>query len=392
MTRPASPKACMRDAMRAFLCLLPAALAAAPAPLGKPDEPPREPPAAPRVFFSSTPWFAIAGEDTEGNMRAAQLASRLGRELEADGFRPADLAPGRVSLYISPSPGFPTLNTADGQTSVILPRASLSDTHACARALARAALHRLAQAAGRRADPAPWACEALAWQTRIAENPALLEQLQRLAATDELTPLADLDNLADAPPEQASRRSRAAFWLHRAIRRDNTADPRTALAEAAMGSGLETTLAKCVPDRKSGGEQADAWWPAAFLRETRERFTPVAGTAQSAEDLARLTRFVIRENDRDLPLDGPALIARREEPRVRDEARRRVLHFKARLPRANPIWHNALVAHGLFLEKLAQGEPEPVLRQLLNEALAEADIARTTSREVTELLAPAARP
>ncbi len=386
--RPFGPQACVRTAMQAFL-LLPLAATAAPAATEAPTAPAA---ARARVYFNNTPWFAIAGEDLAANSQCAALASRVGRALELHGFRSDDLSPGRVSVYLSPGDGVPSLNTAGGQTSVLLPAGALADAHACSAALARGALHRLAQAAGRDPAPAGWACEALAVEAALSGAPALADHLLILSRRDGVPELDAIvrDLPPDAPPAQRASRARAAFRLLRAIRRDNPGDPRGALAEAALGTPTETLLARCVPDRRAGGERAEAWWPAAYLRDTGERLTAIATLDESEAQLRRLTRFVVAANGRDLPLEEAALIARRADASVADAARRRVMDIKAELPRANPVWHNALRAHGIFLEKLPEAD-EAELRRLLDDARAETEIARETSAEIAGALASPAK-
>lgn len=369
--------------MRAFL-LFPSVLAAAPAEV--PPAPPATRADSARVYFEETPWFSISGADREANARAASIASFVGRAFAQYGFGPEALSPWRVVVYVTADAGAPSLNTAGGQTSVFLPRAALTDKNLCARSLVRGVLSRLAQAAGRTPAPETWAVDALAWEARVIEEPALFEFLLREAGEDGVPPVSEIVSAhAAASPVVRERRARCAFWLLRAVRHEEGLDPRVPVARAAVGTPPDVWMKECVADLRVGGERAESWWPAAFLRETEGRRTFVDSLAESPRRLKAFARFVVNENGRDVPLDARGLIARRADVSLAEAVRRRVMEIKLELPRANPVWHNAFLAYGLFLEKLPTAEPAE-LERLLEAARSEAEVSRGMSGEIRAAL------
>lgn len=383
-------KACVHQVMRAFV--LPTLIAGAAALRAAPETPapasttPPTPATAAKSYASDTPWFSIIGDNGLANDLVARLALRIGRELERNGFTTADIAPDRVTVYVNSGDGGVAFNTADTRTSVRIPHGRLADERAVAEALARAALTRLAQAAGRKPAPADHAVESLAWEARISDAPGMTGYLALRAKA--LGPVA-LDALASpAGPAGDESHAVSAFWLHRTLREDRRGDPRIALAEAAVGAPLRETLARLVPDVAAGGERAEAWWPAAFYRQANARVTPVENTDESRERLREIARFVVAENGRDIPLDTAGLIARRKRPDLLDAIRSRLLELKTRLPRTNPVWQNAFIARGLFLEKLASAEPAE-LQKLAAAADLESAAATETTAEIARALAGA---
>jgi hypothetical protein len=386
--RSAPSTACVHQVMRAFV--LSTLLAGAPV-ISHGQEPASSQPvkaapveSTPRTYSAETPWFSILGDDARANNAVAPLATRVGRELERNGFTTADFAPNRVTVYVNSGDGDIALNTAGAQTSVRIPRRLLNDERPVAEALARAALTRLAQAAGRTAAPADHAVESLAWEARASGSPGMTEHLARRAKA--AGPVSIETLAAPANPAGAEVHGVSAFWLHRAMREDRRGDPRAALAEAAAGIPLNETLVRMVPDVAAGGARAAAWWPTAFYRQTSSRVPPVETVAESQTRLRDISRFVIAENGADHALDAAGIIARRQQPELMETVRTRLVELKTDLPRTNPVWQNAFIAHGLFLEKIATGEPAE-LQQLDVAARAEAEVARRTSDEIVRSLA-----
>lgn len=388
--RSAPSKACVNQVMRAFV--LPVILGAASALAADQEPNPAPQPAEktatiaphPRTYAAETPRFSILGDDPNANNAVAAVATRVGRALGRTGFTAEDFAPRRPTVYVNSGDGDIALNTAGAQTSVRIPRRLLNDERAVAEALARAALARLAQAAGKTPAPADHAVEALAWEARIADAPGMTEYLARRAKA--LGPVSLEELAAPAVAGGAESHAISAFWLHRAIREERRGDPRAALAEASVGVPLKKTLTGAIPDVAAGGVRAEAWWPVAFLRQTSARTPPVETVLESQTRLREISRFVIAENGKDLALDGEGIVARRHQPELLEAVRVRLVELKTDLPRTNPVWQNAFIARGLFLEALASGEPEE-LRRLDTAALSEGEIARRTSEEITRTLA-----
>lgn len=383
--RSAPTKACVHQVMRAFV--LPVflagvpALCATPSPAQVPTPEGKAPVtvASPKTYISETPWFSILGDDGSSNDTVAFWAVKTGGALERNGFTSADLSPTRVTVYVDSGDGDIALNTAGAQTSVRIPRRVLYDGAVVTEALARAALTRLAQAAGKTAVPADHAVEAVAWEARISNSPGMIDHLCRRANALGPRPLSIISASATGPDVDAHRVF--SFWLHRAIREDCRGDPRLALAEASIGVPLGDTLAKVIPDVAAGGVRADAWWPTALIRQTSSRMPPVETLDASETRLRDVSRFVVAENGKDIALDSNGLIARRKEPELLVAIKARLIELKTELPRTNPVWQNAFISRGLFLEKIAEAQPDE-LQKLSAAALAEAEVARRTSEEI----------
>lgn len=364
-------------------------------------------PAPVRRYSHATAWFDISGETPPPEARIAGLCRRVGDALTASGFSAPEML--RVPVYLESGDDSARAVVAygEGRVSVRIPRAAFTDERACAEALARASLVRLAQEYGRKPAPAAWGVEALAWEARLALDrsefssdtgapgmvletglttaPVFREHLSRLALAEGPASLAALDAPREAGGEVSERLARQSYWLLAALRTANAGDRRAPLADASIGIPLKDTLARCVPGYASGGEATAAWWPTAFYA-TVSSHPPVAlSPGESGARLDEFSRFVISENGADRALGFEGLIERRANPSLRAGVLRRVAGIKLELGRVNPVWRNAYLAYGIFLEKLLSASPEE-LRRLALDATAEIKFAKETSSDIRRAL------
>lgn len=365
-----------------------------------------------RPYSHATAWFDVSGETPPPQAHIAGLCRRVGDALTAAGFTAPEML--RVPVYLESGDNLARAVVAygEGRVSVRIPRAAFTDERACAEALARAALVRIAQEYGRKPAPSAWGVEALAWEARLALDrsefssdtgapgmvletglttaPVFREHLSRLALAEGPESLAALDGPREVGGEVSERLARQSYWLLMTLRASNPGDVRAPLADASIGIPLQDTLARCVPGYASGGEAAEAWWPAAFYA-TVSSHPPVAlSPGESCARLDEFSRFVISEDGADRALGFEGLIERRANPSLRAAVFRRVLAIKLELGRVNPVWRNATLAYGIFLEKLLSAPPEE-LRALALDAAAEIKFAKETSEEIRRALAKPAK-
>lgn len=354
------------------------------------------PPADAKVVFSGNEWYSVIADRPAAVNHVSGVADRVSGVLARFGFRPEDLRPGKITVYVNSDDGVCAVDAGGGRTTVTIPLkrvpmgtdvAALEADYRIARALAAGALSRLAQAAGKTPAPTDWISEALAWESQIAAYPGMLEWLARIA--DEQGP-GTLAQIAESNPDRLGSHERASLILLRAARAamPEGADFRPVLAKGAMGRPIAECLGGVIP---SSGADAEVWWPAAFYREIDRRPPAVAKPADSARRFGEFTRFVVSETPggakeaRDIVLDAEGLIARRADPSLRAAVNRRIFEIKRDLLRANPVWFNALRDFGVFLEKLPVASPEE-LRALAAGVRAEAAHATTLTEEIDAAL------
>lgn len=338
-----------------------------------------------KIITAESPWFIVQGEIPVETTAVARIADRVAAALERAGFNAGAIAPAKITVYINNTEPKASINTADRRTSLIIPLNRYDEPRPVAELIAAAALTRLAQAAERPPAPSRHATAALAWEAVAPERPGTVEYLAVRAR--ELGPLS-LDQL-DAGPEATDPEHFAisSFWIHRAMR-DAADDPRIPIAEAALGIPIERTLSRISPRYKNGGEEAAAWWPAAYYRLTHLRTPAIETTEDSRLRLADLVRIIIEDNGVDHPADNASLIARRAEPSVREELKTRLMQIKTGLPRTNPIWQNAFIARGIFFEALLDPDAKdlPALAASAEKEMGEAFV---TAGEINAALHPA---
>lgn len=339
-----------------------------------------------RVMQRESDWYVVVGGDDAQNRTVAGLCDGVIAQLESLGFS-SEFFHGRklvVRLQSGEGVSAPYLYPGDGDTVLDLPAgfAAAHPGEVC-RALVRAFCHRLTRAAGRGGAPAPWLVAALSEEVLNSGNIAAVEAAARWARREGWIELARLES-AFATETPTGRR--ASFWLYRALRRESR--DRTAMAAEAMcGTGVSELRRRFFAPESDA--DADAlWWPVAFHRLTGERADALVGSEVSEARYAELSRFVMEESGSDLAMDSEGLMARHDRANLRRAVSLRLLELKFELPRANPLWHNAYVAYGLFLEKFADPASDvATLRALAAQAASEAESARRLGAEARRTVA-----
>ncbi|MDR3227951.1 MAG: hypothetical protein LBT53_00840 [Puniceicoccales bacterium] len=343
-----------------------------------------------------TQWFSIAADETSALAFVAEIAREtelcFGRELRWE--RPA--ATPRIEAVLT-RPAHANwlghsrieVNRDTGRVTLRLRWADGLRVSEVEEALARALLVAAAKTLRPRDAAAPpgWLVAALAFETQLTRASALMDHQIRLARKTPPPTLAALTAPAGDFPDTLRA---PAFWFWRHLRREFAAENRPmreAIAALVCGEPLEKLLAREFPEMMRDPDRRAVWWPAGYTVLTRESEALVQTPAESHEYLENALRFVFATGvDDELcpPWRLPALhglSAAREAANLR---RRTLLRD---IWRANPVWHNAWVASGRFLEKFCDDSTDPAeLVRSWETAAAEIETARKISTEIRQLL------
>ncbi|MDR1817743.1 MAG: hypothetical protein LBR07_06180 [Puniceicoccales bacterium] len=375
--------------------------------------------------FSNTEFFVVtAPEDYFSVMRAGDEARALERwflrEFNWNPFEETD----RATLVLTPPAearwtGRVRIEAAPKSLVVRLRWGRATTAGDLRDALARALLFQCGRAAGVAAGevrvPA-WLAAGVAGEIECERNPSLLELLRRRAAAEAPVPLAELTAPAVGSDAAGNARfRRQALWLFRLVRAEIARSGgaraplapavfRARFAELLRGAPLETALAKINPQPAadaaggSGGIAAgdaagDAaaralWWPTGFAQVVRGAEAAILSPERSAEVFEELTRFVFADakGAEDVFCEPAGLFALRERAFVRNEAAARRRLLLAWIPRANPLWHNAWRAYGVFLEQVFAARSAEEAAALWVGVEQERALAREMQAEVAGLL------
>jgi hypothetical protein len=342
--------------------------------------------------ISESQFFTIASYDARSSFHVARFAQHLDALVERD-FRITDTLRPRIRIELVPREEAPRdapylLRVHPENISVSLRWDRETTREITLRALTHALLARLCQINNARspANVPPWLITAYVMEVEASLNPALLDCWTERAENTPPLPLAVILNPKKQFTDTAS--AEQAFWFWRHLRRDLRAkkiDTRTFLAELASEPAAEHLLPRLFPKTWADRDLRALWWPTGYVQLTHENFRLAHTPQESRQYLSDASSFVFAPNGTDLRFSPREIIPLRHLPAVRDEVRERLRRLKYDIPRANPIWHNAWRAYGVFLEKFPTAS-ETELTNLCEQTTAETNISLALESKIARLL------
>lgn len=352
----------------------------------------------PRVTLNETAWFGVFSYDTLSASHVAGLCFLLERWFfnefrwtpppRSQGVRvellPVVAGEGREAVPYR-------INASAGGVTLYVRWARDTDWDVLTVALSHALLTRVFQAQGAR-DPAaavPWWLVA-ACSRELAQQikPALIGHWACLARATAPVPLATFtggsahvtprgfESVPDGQFQQA-------FWFWRHLKGELGArriSPAVLLGGLAGGEELGAILARHFSDVWGDADRNALWWPVGYARLVHERGVVTFSMKESREYLADATAFIFAPEGADRRFEPGALVAMRKLDVVREEIRRRHRRLKMDILHANPVWHNAWQACGVFFEGFADKRVEDAELARLWE-VARAEVADATALE-----------
>lgn len=357
----------------------------------------------PDVVFNENNRFTVYSYDIRSASAAANAAANMAKWFEDELRRPDALGGKRIRVELVPAAraafaGSYAINDNAAQVTLCIRWGKNTERDAMHFALAHAYLTRLIQNCGVLETPSAkvpdWLVCALARETEAQMRPALLENWTRQAADRAIPPLElfTLETLHGhfAPVQPGSPDYPAhAFWFWRHLRRKfpDHATQRELILALAGGQTLETFLEKKIPSVWKDPNRKTLWWPVSLTQIIRERTTPAMTMREAREYLAEAANFVFAPDGTDKRFSPPELIALRNVPAVKTEVLERRRRLRIDIARANPVWHNAWRAYGVFLEEFGNEKtPDAELLKRWDEARAEIAAAAVLETEANNAL------
>jgi hypothetical protein len=353
------------------------------------------------VILHETPLFDVASYDPRSVTFVADVCSQLVRWTSSELQWARPFRSSRVRVELVPPEVDATLpcyriNDKGGQVTLYVRWARDTSRETISLALAHAFVARIFQENGALAPAASaprWLVEAYALELTVLFSPALADEWARHAFDSPPRPFSSFD--ADAPVSALSESafspgadSLQALWFWRHLRREFAAKKihqSVLFLELARGQKLDAILAQRFPEVWSDAERHMLWWPTGGAQLVLERNPAMLSMKESREFFDAATRFIFAPNGEDKRFTPAELIALRRLPIVREGVRLRHLHLKRELFRANPVWHNAWRAYGVFLENFHRAD-EAILLKLWATARTEAVQAAALESEVARAL------
>lgn len=320
----------------------------------------------PTIYETRTRFFDICADDVARMRRISFVAERLESQLAAILPRRRDADGAKLSVRVETNPKSATLfevgrDYRRNAACTLFADALKLDDYEIAYALAQTALRQYGKEIGlefTNAQPPRWAVSALAEETALSgRHGALL--LFRKRSLDLAPPtLAELfeattdARVAAFPPE---RFRAGAFWFYRWLRRRPLSSWQT--FPAFFAATLQAPVATAFPQKKNTpADTAELAWRTAYFSAIDRTPAGTESPAESGKRFAAATRFLVGNADgkSDERVGAAALIERREALGVKKLAFARLVEIREALPTTNPVWHNAFVELGIFLEKIAE--------------------------------------
>ncbi len=324
----------------------------------------------PTIYETRTRFFDVYAGDVARMRRVAFVAERLESQLAAILPRRRDADGAKLSVRVETDPRSAALfevgrDYRRNAACTLFADVLKLDDYEIAYALAQTALRQYGKEVGLKfanAQPPRWAVSALAEETALSGRHGALQLFRRRSL--ELAPpsLAELfDAATDAraaafPPE---RFRAGAFWFYRWLRRR----PLAAWQQfpAFFVAVLREPVATAFPQKKNApADAAELAWRTAYFAAIERVPAGTESPGESGRRFAEATRFVVGNADGkpDERVGADALIERREALGVKKLAFARLVEIREALPTTNPVWHNAFVELGIFLEKIAERADE----------------------------------
>ena len=202
-----------------------------------------------------------------------------------------------------------------------------------------------------------WAASALATETAIAHNSGRLLLLRQRSEKNAPIPFEKLveprcQNRVNQVPDDSFQVN--AFWFYRSLRKRELASWQNF---PNYFRGILKNAADAFPQKKDTAEKSlDLVWATAFFSTIDK--TP-AGTESLADSQARFeksNRFHIQIGETEKIVSAESLIEYRHSLDIKKIAYIRLREINEALSSTNPVWHNAFVELGVFLEMIVHRE------------------------------------
>ena len=315
----------------------------------------------PNIYETRTRVFTILSEDLAQMRRVAAIAKKLeghlssvlGWKLVADGAKLSVWAAPDADAGILFETGYDFRRNATCTFRADTTR--LSD-YAVALGLAQSVLWQYGSdfKLEFKDTQAPlWAASALATETAIAHNSGRLLLLRRRSGKTAPLPFEKLvgprcQNHVSQIPDDTFQIN--AFWFYRSLRKRELASWQNF---PNYFRNILQNAAEAFPQKKDAAEKSvDLTWATAFFSAIDK--TP-AGTESLADSQARFeksNRFHVQIGEAEKIISAEALIEYRHSLDIKKLAYIRLRELNEALSSTNPVWHNAFVELGVFLEMI----------------------------------------
>lgn len=319
----------------------------------------------PTIYETRTRVFSVLSENVEQMRRVAEIARKLEGHLSAilDWNLVADGA--KLSIWIAPDENAGLLFETDSDFRRNATCTFFSDTkklsdYAVAFGLAQTVLWQYGSEfkLGLKDLQAPlWAASAIATETAISHKSGRALLLRK--KSEKMTPLPPkmllfprcTPRTSTLPDEKFQIN---AFWLYRSLRKRELASWQS--FPMCFREILKNPQA-AFPQKKDAPEGSDALaWATAFFSAIDKMPAGTESLEASRKRFEQSRRFNVQIGKTEKALDAGALIEIREFLGVRKLAYIRLRELNEMLSATNPVWHNAFVEFGIFLEMLVVRE------------------------------------
>lgn len=319
----------------------------------------------PTIYETRTRVFTVLSEDVSQMRRVAAIAKKieghlssvLGWTLVADGAK--------LSVWVSPNPQKQEIFETDCDFRRNATCTFFSDTnklgdYAIALGLAQTVLWQYGSEFDlefKDMQPPLWAASALATETTITQNSGRFLLLRK--RSEKTMPLAPQmlwkprcrSGVSELPDERFRIN---AFWFYRFLRKRELASWQN--FSVYFREILKKPETAFPQDKDASPEIQTLAWATAFFSAIDK--TP-AGTESLADSRSRFEnacRFNVRIGETEKVLNADQLIEHRELLGIKKLAYIRLRDLNSMLSATNPVWHNAFVELGVFLEMLVMRE------------------------------------
>ncbi len=315
----------------------------------------------PSIYETRTRVFTILSEDLTQMRRVAAVAKKLeghlssvlGWKLVADGAK--------LSVWVAPEADAGILfetgrDFRRNATCTFRADTTRLSDYAVALGLAQSVLWQYGndfKLAFKDTQAPLWAASAIATETAIAHNSGRLLLLRRRSGKTAPIPFEKL-----VGPHSQSRVSQVpddafqvnAFWFYRYLRKRELASWQNF---PNYFRGILQNAADAFPQKKDAAEKdIDLAWATAFFSAIDK--TP-AGTESLADSQTRFeksNRFHVQIGEEEKIICTESLIEHRHSLGIKKLAYIRLRELNEALSSTNPVWHNAFVELGVFLEMI----------------------------------------
>ncbi|MGE9296958.1 MAG: hypothetical protein ACQKBV_11780 [Puniceicoccales bacterium] len=145
-------------------------------------------------------------------------------------------------------------------------------------------------------------------------------------------------------------------------------------------------LVKAFPNRFESEQDMEMWWAVGFQAMARGRETPFITMEQARETVRSLAILTVDIDGADRRLAGPVLWELRARDNVRSALELRQREIKLELQRVNPVYYNAVLSLGLFIDSALNAESLAVVERANQAFLSDFRDAQQLELEIKRLL------